>query len=347
MPLRLVALNSDRSIWLTRRRNEAAPWDPWINLTTEVGPIASPTDVACAIVDGRLHICVLATNELWHTIETGPGTFTGWGPAHSDAFSGLLLQSSVDCAAVGPQLHICVEGRIESGGLISRAAVWRSIRAPSGAPTSTFSQRREVTGGNQAYADIACATITPTGAGARPQLEILARATDRFGTEALVHTTLLPTGAPSVDVNIAAGGATAPTTSFSPVQSVAAAGIGTELHIVLASNNDVFHTLLGRSGGVRELFTSVRVMVSDPSFMGTPGAPLRPLIFPACANVGGNLHVCAVSNGLIFHTIRLASGLWRNPESSPVGLFGDVTAAVPGGPSSPFFISIACAGDPR
>jgi hypothetical protein len=343
MPLRLVALNSDRSIWLTRRPSEASPWDPWLDLTSALGPIGDPNDVACAIVDGRLHICVHAFNdELWHTMETGPGTFTGWGAAHSVAFSGLELPFRVDCAAVGPQLHVCVDGRTRSGAILSQPAVWRSIRAPSG----SWSQRREVTGRNPVYKDIGCATITPAGAGARPQLEILARALDRSGTEALIHTTLLPTGGSSGDANIVAGGPSAATTDFSRVKSLASAGIGTELHIVVAANDDLFHTVLGSAGGVAELFTSVRVMVNDPSFTGTPGTPLRQLIFPACANVGGNLHVCALSAGQIFHTIRLASGLWRNPESSPVGVFGDVTAAVPGGPSTPFFISIACAGDP-
>jgi hypothetical protein len=342
MPLRLVGLNSDGTVWLTRRQNETLPWDPWSNLTSSsvIGPIAAPTDVACAIVNGQLHICVLATNALLHTLETGPGTFTGWGPAHTVAFPGVSLGLRVDCAAVGPQLHVCVEGNAQSGTLVGQPAVWRSIRAPSG----SWSQRREVTGRFNVIREIACASITPTGAGARPQLEILTRP-DSSGSvlEPLVHTTLLPTGGSSGDLNISAGAPTPPTTNFSLVRTMAAAGIGMGFHIVLAANAELFHTVFGSAGGAFEVFGNVRLLVSDPSFIATP---LRPLMLPACANVGGNLHVCAVSNGRIFHTIRLASGLWRNPESNTVGLFGDVTAAAPGGPSPPAFINIACAGDP-
>lgn len=193
---------------------------------------------------------------------------------------------------------------------------------------------------------MACASITPSGAGARPQLEILTRV-PQGGTEPLVHTTLLPTGASSGDVNVSASdrGAT-PQSSFPFVVTIAAAGIGSALHIVLGGGIDLFHTVFGSAGGAFELFGLVRTLVGDPAFMGAPFGPVPPLTLPACANVGGNLHLCADSNGRIFHTIRLPSGAWRNPESSTVGMFGDVTAAVPGGPSNPDFIAIACAGDP-
>jgi hypothetical protein len=348
MPLRLVGINGDGSILLTRRRGEAFPWDPWINLTSAVGPIAAPSDVACAIVNGQLHICVLERGALWHTVETGPGTFTGWGPAHSVAFSGVTPGDRVDCAAIGGQLHVCLEGNSRSGTLVSQPAVWRSIRNPSGA----WSTRREVTLRNPAIHEVACASITPSGAGARPQLEILTRAQTQTGSQPLVHTTLLPTGASSGDVNVSASdeGIT-PQSSFPTVRTIAATGIGSELHIVLGGGTELFHTVFGSAGGTFELFARVRRLVGDPAFtVGAASAftllPPPPLTFPACANVGGNLQLCAVSNGRIFHTIRLPSGAWRNPESNTVGLFGDVTAAVAGGPSTPAFGAIACAGDP-
>ena len=224
---------------------------------------------------------------------------------------------------------------------MSRPAVFRSIRNSSGA----WSTRREVTSRYLAVGEVACASITPTGAGARAQLEVLARAQTQTGSQPLVHTTLLPTGASSGDVNVSATiPPSATTTNFPAVRTIAAAGIGSELHIVLGQGNELFHTVFGSAGRAFELFGSVRGLVGDPVFTGQP-LP-RPLTLPACANVGGNLHVCAVSNGRIFHTIRLPSGQWRNPESNTVGMFGDVTAAVAGGPSKPDFIAIACAGDP-
>lgn len=344
MPLRLVGINSDGTVWLTRRRSETQPWDPWANLTSVIGPIGAPTDVACAIVNGQLHICVLEPGALWHTLETGPGAFTGWGPAHSVAFSGVSTGDRVDCAAMGSQLHVCVEGAKRTGALVSNPVVWRSVRNPSGA----WSTPREVTLRYQAIRDVACATITPSGSGARPQLEILTRAAAPTGSQPLVHTTLLPTGASSGDVNVSASDRGAsPVSSFPSVGTVAAAGIGSALHVVLGGGTDLFHTVFGSAGGTFELFGLVRALVGDPAFMGAPfGVSLPPLTLPASANVGGNLHVCAVSNGRIFHTIRLASGAWRNPESNTVGVFGDVTAAVAGGPSNPNFVAIACAGDP-
>ncbi len=344
MPLRLVGIHSDGSVWLTTRRSETLPWNPWTNLTSAIGPIAAPSNVACAVVNGQLHICVVERDALWHTVETGPGAFTGWGAAHSVAFSGVSLGDRVDCAAIGGQLHVCVDGTRRSGALVSMPAVWRSVRNASGA----WSTRREVTLRHAAVQDVACATITPSGAGTRPQLEILTRAQAPTGSQPLVHTTLLPTGTSSGDMNVSASDrGTIPQSSFPFVTTIAAAGIGSELHVVLGAGTELLHTVFGSTGGTFELFALVRTLVGDPAFTGAPfGSPVPPLTLPACANVGGNLHVCAVSNGRIFHTIRLPSGAWRNPESNTVGMFGDVTSAVAGGPSTPRFVAIACAGDP-
>jgi hypothetical protein len=99
---------------------------------------------------------------------------------------------------------------------------------------------------------------------------------------------------------------------------------------------DLFHVI---SAGGLELFGNVRALVGDRSFGRSP------LVIPACADVGGNLHLCAISSGRIMHTIRLANGAWNNPESSGVGMWGDVTATVPCGPGATFG-EIACAGDP-
>src|SRR5262249_30869730 len=153
---------------------------------------------------------------------------------------GVSLGLRVDCAAVGPQLHVCVEGNALSGTLV-QPAVWRSIRAPSG----SWSQGSEVTGRFNVIREIACASITPTGTGARPQLEILTRP-DSSGSalEPLVHTTLLPTGGSSGDVNISSGAPTPPirtTTNFSLVRTMATAGVGMVFHIVLAANAELFH----------------------------------------------------------------------------------------------------------
>jgi hypothetical protein len=338
MPLRVIGISGGR-VWMTTRRSESLGWTPWTDLTTVVGPIAAPHAVACAIVNGQLQICVLEQNALWHTLELGPNSFTGWGPAHVVAFPRVSLGLRVACAPFDAQLHVCVDGNRTTVTSTAEPAIWRSIRNSNGA----FSPPREVTGRAPAIVDVACASVKLPGQ-TRPQLEVLTRSQTAGALHPLLRTTLLPTGASSGDVTVAATVPPAAAKSDLPaIRTVAAAGIGAELHVLLAQDPssgrpaELFHAIL--TGAGIELFGNVRALVGDAAFGSNP------LTTPACANVGGNLHVCAISNGQIMHTIRLSSGAWLNPESNTVGIFGNVTAVVSGGPSTPF-VSIACAGDP-
>ncbi len=337
MPLHLLAL-SGRRVFRTMRRDETSGWTPWQDLNVAVGPLAAPARIACATVNGALHICVLETNALWHTLETAVDTFPGWGAAHSVAFPGLTMGTSVDCAAIGSQLHVCLDGFRISGDIMTFPAVHRSIRSGAAA----WSPPREIMQRSPIIRDIACTSRTAAG-GSRQQLEVFARSqaqtgvgADRTTIEALVHTTVLPGGAAGRDLNMVSTIPPAPATANVPgVRSIAAAGIGSQLHVMLAQEGELFHTV---SGGVANTYESVRTLVADFGF-GT-----NPLTLPACANVGGNLHVCSVSGSRIVHTIRLASGAWRNPESNSAGFWNDVTAAL--GPLPASVVDIACAGDP-
>jgi hypothetical protein len=338
MPLRVIGISGGR-VWLTTRRSESLGWTPWTDLTTVVGPIAAPGAVACAIVNGQLHVCVLEQQALWHTVELGPNRFTGWGPAHAAGFPGVSLGLRVACAPFDAQLHVCLDGNRTTGELTGQPAVWRSIRNSTGA----WSPPREVTERAPAIVDVACASVKLPGQ-TRPQLEVLTRTQTAGSTHPLLRTTLLPSGASSGDVAVAATiPPAAAKTDLPAIRAVAAAGIGADPHVLLAQGPsravpaELFHVIL--TGAGIELFGNLRALVGDAAF------GRRPLTTPACANVGGNLHVCAISSGQIMHTIRLSSGAWRNPESNSAGMFGNVTATVPGGPSTPFE-SIACAGDP-
>lgn len=336
MPLHLLAI-SGRRVFRTTRPDETSPWAPWQDLNVAVGPLAAPARLGCAMVNSALHICVLETNALRHTLETSPDTFTGWGAAHVAAFPGLTMGQSVDCAGMGSQLHVCLDGFRISGDIMSFPAVHRSIRNAQGA----WSPPREIMQRTPVIRDIAC--TSRLSASGRQQLEVFARSQAQTGAgaerrtiEALVHTTLLPTGEPGRDIAMTPVLPPAPATAEVPgVRSIAAAGIRSQLHVVLAQEGELFHTVRGTSG--RDSFSSVRTLVADTRFGESP------LSMPACANGGGNLHVCAVSGGRIVHTIRLANGLWRNPESNTAGVWSDVTAALGALPGA--IDDIACAGD--
>ncbi|MGH6951455.1 MAG: hypothetical protein ACREH4_11305 [Vitreimonas sp.] len=336
MPLQLLAI-SGRRVFRTTRHDETSPWAPWQDLNIAVGPLAAPARVGCATVSGALHVCVLETNALRHTVETSPDAFTGWDAAHVAAFPGITMGQSVDCAGIGGQLHLCLDGFRISGDIMTFPSVLRSIRNAQGA----WSPPREVMQRSPVIRDIACASRL--AASGRQQLEVFARSQVQTGAgasrttiEALVHTTLLPTGAASRDVNMTPALPPAAATANVPgVRSIAAAGIRAQLHVVLAQEGELFHTVSGT--GASGAYGSVRTLVGDTSFGESP------LTMPACANSGGNLHVCAVSGARIVHTIRLADGLWRNPESNAAGVWSDVTAAL--GPLPGPIADIACAGD--
>ena len=104
---------------------------------------------------------------------------------------------------------------------------------------------------------------------------------------------------------------------------------------MLADGGELFHTVSG-GGEASDLYGSVRTLVGDV-FFGT-----SPLTLPACANGGGNLHVCAASGSRIMHTIRLPNGQWRNPESDAASAWSDVTAALGGLGGA--ITDLACAG---
>jgi hypothetical protein len=131
---------------------------------------------------------------------------------------------------------------------------------------------------------------------------------------------------------------------------VAAAGIGGALH-VLNGGGELRHTIRLNATTWQSTFGLV-----IPAVNATPPSPPPPGVSPftrsfsysACANDGGNLHVCAISDGSIFHTIRISDpAAWRNPEEGTFGFFGNVLNAVPAGSTgSPprRFTDIACSG---
>lgn len=337
MPLHLVGLSGGR-IWHTiRRPNANVDWTPWEDVTSLV-PSAlpgTPSRVACATVMDTLQVCVLTSAGLFHTIQFTPTSWQAWGNAGVTAFPQVILLSNVDCAGTGEQLHVCIDGLLSSRQNQTLPAVWRSIRIPT-----KWSAAAEVTNRYEPILNVACAQVTPAP-GERDELHVLARAVDITSADVLMHNIELPSGAsqPAGDQDVFRLFPNA--AALRLTRTVAAAGIGPELHVVASDGTELFHTIRLNNSAWQSTFGLVRPAV-DPTFTA-------PLENPACANDGGNLHVCAISGGRIMHTIRISSPPeWRNPENATSGSFGDVLAAVPAGSGGvappPTFDDIACAG---
>ena len=334
MPLHIVGISGGR-VWRTTRISEKGGWTPWNDIfAAGAGPLPvghTLNEIGCALVDDagrRLHICVSSDNDgLFHTIELAPGAFQPWGDAAAVAFSNLQLDSRVDCAGMGNQLHVCVAGRPRPGSLLP--AVWRSIRIPTG-----WSPPRAVSSNYLTITNVACAAV-PNGSST--ELHVLSRV-DTGGQVELIHNIWLPTGNQQplgdqdmIPVVLGLSGR---------IFSMSATGFANALDVVVSDGINLFHTR--RTPTMWSALINLRAMI-QPSFSG-------PLQVPACAIVGGNLHICATSNGSIMHAIRLANGTFHNPESSPGSVFGDVTGTVLTGANGsippPSFSQIACAGDP-
>ena len=304
-------------------------WDPWDPLLNAAGSLPSPpTRIACGVVSGALHVCVTTINgDLFHTIRFGPGSWQPWGDAGAQGFPGVLGIESVDCVGIGNQLHVCVRGQIAG----VQPAVFRSIRIPT-----RWSTPAELTARYLVVSDVAC------GAVAGDQLHVLARCTSG-SRELLIHTIRFRTGLSQAlgdqdVIQLFAGTASA----LRQTNSVAAAGIGEQLHVIASDGTELFHTIRLNDVAWQPTFGLVRPAVGD-GFAGR-------LDIPACANEGGNLHVCAISAGTIMHTIRISNpAAWRNPETVLTGSFGNVLAAVPssatGSAPAATFSDIACAGE--
>lgn len=343
MPLHLVGI-SNNGIWHTIRR--PGGWDPWENILASAGPLPSPSDdIACGFVNGQLHVCVSTHPApqpgVFHTIRFARGNWQPWGDAGSLVFkqnlgNGRIMQiiglGRVDCAGISNGLHLCIAGekKLSQDPLNGPPTIWRSVRTPN-----NWTAPNTVTAGYSLMWDIACAKVNSD------QLHVLARCQNAGGSELLIHNIWFADGTQQELGDEDVFSQFANVNDLRNTQWVAGAGIEQALHVVVSDGNELFHTIRLNHAAWQPSFGLVRPAV-DNAFTG-------PLSQPACANDGGNLHVCAISAGSIKHTIRLTNpSAWRNPENATTGSFGDVVDSVrPGSTGSPTktFSAIACAGE--
>lgn len=275
-----------------------------------------------------LHVvCIDDTRNLWHTIRRIDGTWLPFGDVRSVVLGenpGSLDPGGfddVDCAGVVNDLHVCLRTgndvvhtiRRIDGSWFPFGDVLLAGQAPRGAIFSVAAA--QVNG--QLHI---CAAIQRRG-------PVLVSA-----EHSLFHTIRGSTGSWRQFQNF--GG------SF---DDIACAGVGGQLHFCGTTFdrqgirlNALEHALRPSGGGPFTPFGDVRSVVLTEN----PGS-LDPGLFHSvsCAGLAGELHVCTISSGRLFHTIRRADGTWFP--------FGDVVRVVvaqnPGSPLPMGLGSVSCA----
>jgi hypothetical protein len=276
-----------------------------------------------------LHVlCVGASGMLTHTIRRIDGSWLPFGDVRSVVLGANpgspdpVAFEDVACAGVGNDLQLC--GLTRGGGVV------HTIRALDGSWPFGFG-------------DLLAAAAAPRGsvfsvgaAGLPDQFRACAAIKTTTGSivstdQALYETARNSAGSWSPFAN--RGG------SFSDVSFAQAGGMlhfcGITFDHAGVASNMLNHAL--KSGSTWTPFGDVRSVVLAEN----PGS-FDPGLFHlvSCAGIDGELHICAISSGRLFHTIRRANGTF-----SP---FGDVVTAVvggnPGSPSPSGLGSVSCAG---
>jgi hypothetical protein len=275
-----------------------------------------------------LHVvCIDNTRNLWHTIRRLDGTWFPFGPVRNVVLGenpGSLNPGPFDdvaCAGVVNDLHVCL--------LTTTNQVVHTIRSISGSwtPFGDVLSVAQAPGGN--VFSIAAAQVNG-------QLQVAA-AIQRISPPIISidkefwRTIRGATGAWRQFENV--GG------SFDDVACTEAGGqfhfCGTTFDSQGIRQNLLEHALRP-SGGSFTPFGDVRgvVLAENPGSMD-PG--LFHLV--SCAGFAGELHVCAISSGRLFHTVRRTNGTWF-PFGDVVGV---VVAENPGSPQPVGLGNISCA----
>jgi hypothetical protein len=274
-----------------------------------------------------LHVvCIDASRNLWHTIRLINGNWVPFGPVRDVVLAenpGSLNPGAfdkVDCAGVVNDLHLCLQSGNEVAHTIRRInGSWfpfgnllSAARAPSGVIHSVAAT--QVNG----QLNVCAAIKTGTGQ-----------------IESTVHSLFLAirssTGSWRQFENF--GG------SF---EDVACAEDGSQLHFCGTTydskgirQNALEHALRPSGGGPFTPFRDVRsvVLAQNPGSLD-PGE----FNLVSCAGLAGELHVCTISSGRLFHTIRRTDRSWF-----PFGNVVDVVVAQnPGSPRPMGLRSISC-----
>ncbi|WP_370961574.1 hypothetical protein [Amycolatopsis sp. cg9] len=319
MPLNVVGVGADGRVYhAVRNRYLRDPWTAWTDVTAVVGdPGSAFVVIDCATVDRSVHICGLtADDRILHTFREPGGMWqSGWGDVGSAAGLGSGRPDAVATAGAGTNLHVFapVQRRGGSGGVVPAAGSPINHAIRSSEPPDWPQHFTEVASGFSAFVLNQFFALAADDVSGRLHL-----CATGFNNE-LWHTLQLSGGPenwqPFSDVRLVHPN------SPGRIGDVAVAGIGNLLHVCVAAEGGVWHTIRATSVWQAQ-WGNVMQAVSS----GVTGTVTR----VACANLEDNLHLCALlDDGRIIHTIRMSNPpSWQNPEDSGQAAFGDVTAVV-------------------
>jgi hypothetical protein len=281
-----------------------------------------------------LHVVVVgATGQAFHTIRTGSPTL-GWAPwAPLPALPGPV--NRIDSAVVGGELHVCAVTfpaqtllhtfRDNTG---TWQSFWGNVGNAAGLPSSSNAfDYTGLAGAGTTLHVFTTANPRPTGGITPAFVQPVFHAIRSTGPGASWLSSFNEVNSGQFDTE---------DTAFKELTCTNVAGNVHMCTLGLAANQ-LWHTIQ---------------LSPPPAESWQPYSDVKPVLTNSpqsvdqvsVAGVGSNLHVCIISGGSIFHTIRMSvPPSWQNPEGSGRAEWGDVSAVVPGlGPGSPNFID--CAG---
>jgi hypothetical protein len=149
--LHVCGVTSDGGIWHAIR--EPRRWIGFGDVKGQAG--AHPgtfTSVACAGIGGELHVCgVTSDGGIWHAIRRADGSWVGFGDVKSQAGAHPGGFTSVACAEIGGELHVC--------GATTDGRIWHTIRHATS--WDGFGDVKSQTPGSDpgAFTTVACAAF--------------------------------------------------------------------------------------------------------------------------------------------------------------------------------------------
>jgi ribosomal protein S27E len=245
----------------------------------------------------------MSTGRLWHTIRNPNGSWQSFfGLIESQEQNNPGAFTDISCAGVGNECQVVgiVGGRL-----------WHTIRHASGTWQNAFglieSQEQNNPG---AFADVRCA-------GVGNELQVVGAVGGQ-----LWHTIRHANGTWQNAFGLIESQEQNNPGAFA---DVSCAGVANELHVVGVVGGKLWHTIRHASGTWQNAFGLIEAQEQN-----NPGA----FTDVSCAGVGNELHVVGVVGGMLWHTIRHASGTWQNAfglieaqEQNNPGAFADVSCA--------------------
>ncbi len=246
--------------------------------------------------------------RLFHTTRNPAGQWTAFDDLEAQAGDRGFF-GSIDCDAVGTDLHLVGEAASGAGGW--KFGIWHAMRARGGGWTQ--------------FGDVERAASAPPGdrqpisvAGVAGELHVCL--TDGNG---VWHAVRRADGnwTPFGDVVAATG------SSFQFVVSIDCAGVNDELHVVVTADQ----------GGRREVFHAVRSADGSWTPFGSVSGQVGITAGGAlsCTGLNGSLHVLSGGTfGLVARTSRHSDGTWESLEVVQENLVG-----------AGLFVGLSCTGD--